>query len=363
MAYCWLRRSSNGDPYLWPGLLRITSCKRPPAQQPGPSAPAESSPEEQPDSSDKPTDKKDEAISAPSQPAPTVPGKKKSGGSSGGSSSGGSGGGSSGGGSGGDTPVSCELPNYPNASCTGPTGALAACTGSLDFYTDGEVVENVEIHLTSRGLYVPANNVTFRNVKIVWDGPRGGDDNIVQLNNNSGTVFESCELDGKDNMDDAIRGLTAVNTTVRKCNIHNVANGVEVTGGNLLVEENYIHDIRRPPGETWHSDGVQAHDGDDNVTIRHNTIILTGGETAAITLQADGANTSDNVLIENNLLGGSSWTLYVGPGNNYQVLNNHFTTQIWPRTAQFGIWANLIGFISSGNVIHETGVSANDDNW
>ncbi len=175
-----------------------------------------------------------------------------------------------------------------------------------------------------------------------------------------GTVFESSEFDGQNNVERAISGV-GTNVTVRKCNIHNTANGVEVSSP-LLVEESYIHDIFSPTGTGWHADGIQVPYGSDNITIRHNTIILTGGETSAVSAEGQGGNLADNVLIENNLFAGGGYTLYTGPGgSNYNVINNHLSIQIWPRVGQFGAWYNIIGVTRSGNVIHETGLAANDN--
>lgn len=66
-------------------------------------------------------------------------------------------------------PVACApYPSFPDASCTGPTGTLTTYTGSQTFNTPGQVIENVIINTS--GFAVGANNITFRNCKIIMKG-------------------------------------------------------------------------------------------------------------------------------------------------------------------------------------------------
>lgn len=251
-------------------------------------------------------------------------------------------------------------PNFPDAACTGPLGELAPWTGGDEFRTDGQVIENVEIH-TANGLYVPADNVVFRNVRIVYTGPLDGTFTMVNLNYNTGTRFEDCELDGQDKV---ARAITGSGVTVRNCNIHHVGNAIE-TDTPLVVEQNYIHDIRSPDGTDWHADGIQTPLSSGNVVVRHNTIILTGPETGAINIMGTLAEPATDVVIEHNLMAGGGYTVYAGPGSNYRVAENHFSTQVYPEVGYWNIWYWNPGedgdVLRSGNVIHETGAPADDN--
>ena len=277
-------------------------------------------------------------------------------GRSSGGSSGGSGNGST------DWVDRCPAyPSFPDASCTGPTSTnLPLYTGSLELRTDNAVIENVEMRI-DQGLYVPAHNVTFRNVKIVFTGALNSDFTAVNLNNNSGTVFQDCEIDGQGNVARAIAGS---GVTVRNCEIHHVGNAVE-TDAPLLVEGNYIHDIYEPAGTDWHADGIQTPMSSDNVTIRHNTIFGRDPATSAINVMGTPADPATDVLIEHNLLAGGGYTLYAGPGSNYRVIDNHFSTQFSSTVGYYNIWywdPSEDGDVTrSGNVIHETGADANDN--
>lgn len=252
-------------------------------------------------------------------------------------------------------------PSFPDASCTGPTSAdLPPYTGSLEFRADGQVVENVEMRI-DQGLYVPADNVTFRNVRIVFTGALDSDFTMVNLNYNSGTVFQDCELDGQGNV---ARAITGSGVIVRNCEIHDVGNAIE-TDTPLLAEGNYIHDIYEPDGTDWHADGIQTPASSHGVTIRHNTVFGRDPSTSAINVMGTLADPATGVLIEHNLLAGGGYTVYAGPGSNYRVIDNHFSTRFSPTVGYYNIWywdpSEDGDVVRSGNVIHETGAPANDN--
>ena len=270
-------------------------------------------------------------------------------------------GGGSGGGSTGWVDRCPAYPSFPDANCTGAMSTnLPLYAGSLDFRTDNQVIEDVEMRI-DRGLYVPANNVTFRNVKIVFTGALNSDFTMVNLNNNSGTVFQDCELDGQGNVARAIAGSGVI---VRNCEIHHVGNGIE-TDTPLLVEGNYIHDIYEPDGTDWHADGIQTPMSSENVTIRHNTVFGRDPSTSAINIMGTLADPATDVLIEHNLLAGGGYTVYAGPGSNYRVIDNHFSTQFSSSVGYYNIWywaPSEDGDVTrSGNIVHETGAAANDN--
>jgi len=249
-------------------------------------------------------------------------------------------------------------PSFPDEGCTGPTSSdLPLYTGSLEFRTDGQVVEGVEIR-TSQGLYVPASDVTFRNVRIVYTGALDGDFTMVNLNYNSGTVFQDCELDGQGKV---ARAITGSGVTVRNCHIHDVGNGIE-TDTPLVAEGNYLHDVYEPDGTDWHADGIQTPASADGVTIRHNTIFGREPCTSAVNVMGTLADPATDVLIEHNLLAGGGYTLYAGPGSHYRVVDNHFTTRFSPKVGGYNIWywdPSEDGDVSrAGNVIDETGTPA-----
>jgi len=267
-------------------------------------------------------------------------------------------------------PISVKYTNhfnlkFPNASNTGTSGTLTDYTGSTTFSTANATIQDKNI--VNDGISVTANNVTFQNCKIVYNGPFDTGVAMVFLAVGvTGTRFINCEIDCADAVERAIKGFDDV--YVEKCNIHDSGNGVEVAS-SVTVIDSYLWNIFTPDGATWHADGVQTGEGAvSNTTIQHNTILLPGGETGAINVIDNSATfTYNNILIDNNLLAGGSYTFYFGAGTmtNCRATNNHFSTRYATRVGQFQAWyPNFLGdFTATGNVIDETGVSANDNSW
>lgn len=247
---------------------------------------------------------------------------------------------------------------FPDASNTGPTGPLTVVNGDQAYRTAGQVVENVEIRASN--LYVAANNVTFRNCKIVYTGALDAQFTLVNIISGvSGTRFETCELDGQSKVSRAIKGIDGV--YVSGTEIHHTGNAVEVSD-KVTVVNSYLHDIVSAPGTDWHADGIQTRDGSaSDILIQHNTILLTGGETGAVYVLGAAGDTLTNVLVDNNLMAGGSYTVYLGAGtlNNVRATNNHFSTRYWPKVGQYGIWYGSGNVTRTGNVIHETGAPVN----
>jgi hypothetical protein len=256
------------------------------------------------------------------------------------------------------------FPKFPDVNCTGPTGTLKTYNGPLTFNTPGQVIKDVVINTS--GFRVTADNVTFRNCRIVYTGALDDGFALVYLPAGvTGTTFDHCELDGRDKIERAIQGVDGV--IVRNCDIHNTGNGLEV-GTNIVMTESYVHDIYTPAGLDWHADGVQAGDSASNITIDHNVILLTTGETGAINIVSNGGSGKfRDILIEHNLMAGGGYTVYAGSSaantSNFKVVDNQFSTRYFPKAGRWNIWypTYLSGVTISGNTINETGKPANDN--
>ena len=233
-----------------------------------------------------------------------------------------------------------EFGDFPSADDTGvPSGTkLKKLDGQVILKKPGEVLENVEVN--GCVFVAPeADNAIIRNVRV-----KSGDCRFLILNDGGAenlTVVDS-ELDGMDNFqgDSAVGGY---NYTLTRVNIHGTLDGAKL-GSNVTVEDSYIHDLAMSADS--HNDGLQGLDG-TNITIRHNTIIVEDGGTSAVLLGVKGNDEWDlnNVVIENNLLGGGAWTVYGGyqkgsdPADRVKgikITNNKFTTQIFPKGGAYG---------------------------
>lgn len=324
--------------------------KQPTSSQSSPQTPSNSGTQQQNDKKQTTTPPVTNKQAPASQPqSPAAKGGTGGGGStSGGGGTGGSGGGSSGGGGG--TSGGCTLPAYPDASCTGVPAntSLAVINGDMTINTAGTIIDGKDI----RGcVVVAAPSVVIRNSKIACS-------NSVVIGSFAGTysgvglllqdVEISCNNTGG-------TGVGDTNITVRRVNIHSCENGFDLDG-DVTIEDSFIHDLYNTP--STHTDGAQITDVGHNITIKHNTIYDNNGTSAIIS--PDVANgVVSNILIQDNLLAGGSYTLYCqqsGPGINYRVINNHFSTIFYPDVGNSKPWTDCQDEAQvTGNVYHESG--------
>jgi hypothetical protein len=257
---------------------------------------------------------------------------------------------------------------FPEASNTGvPQGfALKRMKGDLVIRQSGTVIDG--INLVGK-VVVQANNVTIKRSRITapTDLPNKGRDEftvIQQYTSAKGLRLEDCEIDGSNLVYRAVMGTDGV--TVDRCELKNIGHGVEV-GDNYVVENSWIHSTTDGPDHDWHVDGVISSAGVNGV-IRHNTIVLTGnGVTGAVSVGSS-LGRIDNVVVQNNLLAGGNYTIYVqdqgNPATRIRVLDNQFSTMVEPKVGVYGIWyPNDVpdDLVRRGNKIHETGAPADSE--
>jgi len=241
---------------------------------------------------------------------------------------------------------------FPNASNTGvPAGTVLTKRGSLTVTQPNTVIDSMEIDgcLT---IGSTANNVTVKNSLIrskdcTW--------NIDDTAGATGLKVIDSEIDGLGGTTgDA--GIHGYGYTLTRVNIHGTGDGLKVGTGDV-IQDSYIHDLAITSSS--HNDGIQCL-GTTSLTINHNTIIVKAGATSAIILSTGSADDMRNIMISNNLLGGGAYTVYGGYQagkdvlsrvSNIQILNNQFTTQIFPNSGYWGpLTSTSSPVIVSGNV-------------
>ena len=93
-----------------------------------------------------------------------------------------------------------------------------------------------------------------------------------------------------------------------------------------FIQDNYIHDLKAT--QAPHYDGIQLDGGVSNVIIRHNTVINDYGQTSAVMIDNYFGPIS-NITVDNNLLVGGGYTIYVdgqfngGSITGVSITNNH----------------------------------------
>jgi chitodextrinase len=240
--------------------------------------------------------------------------------------------------------ASCPLPAYPDASCTGvpPGTTLTPRQGPITVTTAGAVLQNLDITYTGSepAVSVNAPNVTIRNVRVRSNGIA-----LIQVNVGGSLLIEDSELINQPaaGQPNCHNGIATGSYTARRLEIRGCENGAEMFRGNVVFEDNYVHDLDNVGpsyvfgNEAPHSDGVQLNGGATNVVIRHNTIDpIPSGERGG-TSGIIGNTSGDNVRIEDNTIdgGGSSYAIYVPrtAKSAWFVNRNRLGRGVWGYTA------------------------------
>jgi phage baseplate assembly protein gpV len=269
-------------------------------------------------------------------------------------------------------PSSCA---FPNAASTGvPAGtSLRAVPGQVskgpgwaydprgwvEVSGNGAVLDGLSIPYN---VDVTASNVTIKNVQISVTGDSFG----VSLRHTHNVTVEHSTITGGDAGHNRLMvGVKDIygdstGTQVRSSGFAYTSTAVQIGSG--LIEGNYIHDMGYISGD--HINGITANGGTVQLTIQHNTILVSQSQTDAIGLFED-FGVEANVLITGNLLAGGGYTVYGGqnPGGpaayNIRITNNQFSDMYYSGSGSFGpataFNSGGPGDVWSGNVWASTG--------
>ncbi|TQF33032.1 right-handed parallel beta-helix repeat-containing protein [Bradyrhizobium sp. UNPA324] len=218
---------------------------------------------------------------------------------------------------------------YPDETSTGfsektnlrPSGPVATSSS-------GQLIRGLDI---SGAVQINHGAVTLENCRITAAASA-----VVNVAENLSVppIIQDCEIDGLGL--DGAQGSNGINGygTVRRCNIHGVENGINVTAP-LLFEDNYVHDLAAPGAP--HYDGVQI-DGGHDISIRHNTIVNRHAQTSAVMID-NAFNAVSSIVVENNRLIGGGYTVYSdgrqgnGPISSVSFANNRMGRGRWGYAA------------------------------
>ncbi len=230
------------------------------------------------------------------------------------------------------------MARWPDETNTGvPDGVILTSSGSITITKDGTVIDALDVRGT---INVQANNVTIMNTKVT-----SSDYAVIRIAKDvTGTVVKNSEING---LNSGGQGIMGHGTFIGN-DISGVGDGINVTGDNVLIEGNYIHDLGGTAGS--HYDGIQIDGGVSDIRVEGNSVINHHDQTAAVMID-DYFGPTSNVVVNNNLLTGGGYTIYVtgldGNGTeDVHVTNNHLGKGTWGYTYFAG--ANPV---YSGNVM------------
>ena len=229
---------------------------------------------------------------------------------------------------------------YPNATNTGVQAGtnLTTYNGQLTLSTPGQVVSGLII---TGGVQITASNVTLKDCII--EVPNSANWNVGIAGGLTGVVLQNCEIVGAGTSGTLgsygiyVQGNSQV--TINAVNIHDVGQGLVLNDGQVILENSYIHDLNAGSGTHYEDVGYfgAAKSSTFSLNIQNNTLINQHNQTAAVFLQNyfGGLN---NITVNNNLLVGGDYTIYVdgsassAPVSNVSITNNHMGAGIYGIT-------------------------------
>ncbi len=183
-----------------------------------------------------------------------------------------------------------------------PPGTPLTPSGPLTITIPGQVIDSLDINGCVKVL---APNVTIVRSRITCSGQNA----IVSQAGVQGMNIISSLLQG--GADPAGTGVWSDGAyAVIDSEITNVTDGVFLSTGST-VQGSWIHGLTNRPGE--HNDLIQMVGG-RNAFIRNNLLEHRKGETSAIMIKSDLAPI-DDLIIENNVIAGGGFAVYVMAGN------------------------------------------------
>ncbi len=193
----------------------------------------------------------------------------------------------------------------PGPDTTGvPAGTrLTVHEGDMRITTPGTVVDGMEI----RGIVrVEASNVTIRR-SVVSGRPADSSVGLVMMIGDARNLtIEDSELYSKDRSPH-VRGVIGHGLTMTRVDVHSVTDQLMLTGGDVLVQDSWLHDNLHWEkdanfgGGPTHDDNVQIAAG-SNIRLLRN--VLEGTHNAAVMVTQDRGAVRDLQLVGNRIGGG-----------------------------------------------------------
>jgi hypothetical protein len=221
----------------------------------------------------------------------------------------------------------------PGPGNTGvPKGtALTTVTGNQVYRTAGQVVSGLDIH---GFVSITAKNVTIKN-SIIRGGPNPHCNSAVldMADSASATVMDTEIMASTPSP--CLDGIFATNATLLRLNVHGGTDGMKAFD-NVTLQDSWIHDMDynahdpNQNGGPTHNDAIQTYEGNQHITIKHNTLTPGDNANAAYQVGQDGGKIVTDLHIDSNWLDDGGCTLNFAhqggptPMTGIYVTNNRF---------------------------------------
>ncbi len=259
-------------------------------------------------------------------------------------------------------PAGTALRSVPGQVSSGPGWSFSG--GTLSVTGTGAVLQGLAVN---GSIDVSASNVVISKVRVVQTGESWG----IGLRHTKNVTIQDSEISspaasGGDRLLVGIKDVygDASGTKVLRTDVWHASTGVQIHAG--LIQDSYIHDPGYASGD--HLNGITSNGSfGETLTIEHNTVLNSYGQTDAISLFED-FSVQANRVIDNNLVAGGGYTIYGGanPGgkatSNIKITNNRFSRMYFPDGGSYGpytAYASGSGNTWSGNVWDDTGKAVN----
>lgn len=216
----------------------------------------------------------------------------------------------------------------PGSGTTGvPAGTtLTVHDGDLTITEPGTVVDGLDI----RGyLRIKAADVTVKNTIVRGRSGLTGEMALVQSSAPGVRIIDSEIAAAYPTW--GIDGFVGRDVTFTRVNIHGVVDCIKLTGGNVVVEDSWLHDnlyyATTPAGHDTHSDSIQIQAG---TGISVTNTVLEGATNAGVMVTQDAGAVADLTFAGNTADDGKC-TLNVaeksyGPVQGLRIVDNTFGT-------------------------------------
>lgn len=222
-------------------------------------------------------------------------------------------------------------------------------SSSGTFTTPSQTIEN---RWFTNGVVLAGDNQILRGCIIEAVGPNA---KAVRVPGQNVTI-ENCLIRSLSGQSFYVGVEPGIGTTIRRCDISLGENLVTSVNDNVLMEENYMHNVSAASNPGGHRDVMEIYAG-NNVTVRRNRLWHGDDlETSVINIAPWGTSAStDNVSITDNFIDGAGLHMIIdlqspeGHIRNTRVLRNDFGGHTYPG---YGIYNALLN--SDHRLLHDS---------